>query len=353
VPDLARVVQLLEDQARFCGALGSPLYGALLERAAEDAASGGPTLSLLQDDPAPGPRGDALALRLMAAAHRLALEGRAPELAARLPSTRGDEATSPVDVDAVWRALHELIATRAAELRPLLARPCQTNEVGRAAALVFGFFEAAATGLPLRLLEVGASAGLNLRFEHFRYGGGGASWGPPASPVNLEGLWLEPPPHLPAVVQVAERRGCDRRPIDVTGEEGRLSLLASVWADQTPRFARLKGALQVAARVPARVEQADIAEWLPRQLEAPRPGLATVVYHSIVYEYLPEPTRRVFHDALDGAGRRARAQAPLLWVRLEPFPGMVRYGVTLTRWPGGDERLVALSGAHGTDTRRP
>jgi hypothetical protein len=352
VAEPARVIQLLEDQARYCRALGSPLYGALLERAARDAASGGPTLALLGGDPAPGPRGDALALRLMAAAHRLALEGRAPELAAHLPSTRGGDA--PVDPDAVWRVLHGLIAGRADELRPLVARPCQTNEVGRAAALVFGFSEAAATGLPLRLLEVGASAGLNLRFDHFRYGGGGASWGPTGSPVNLEGLWLEPPPLLPPQrVPVAERLGCDRRPIDVSGEEGRLSLLASVWADQTPRFARLKGALELAARVPVRVEEADIKEWLPRRLETPRPGLATVVYHSIVYEYLPEDTRRVFHDALDGAGRRATPRAPLFWVRLEPFPGMVRYGVTLTRWPGGDERLVALSGAHGTDTRRP
>jgi hypothetical protein len=185
-------------------------------------------------------------------------------------------ATHSREDESAWQALRDLIATRADEMRPLVALPCQTNEVGRSAALAFGFFEAARTGLPLRLLEVGASAGLNLRFDHFRFGGGGASWGPEASPVNLEGLWLEAPP-LPSDLRVVERAGCDRRPVDISTEDGRLSLLASVWADQRPRFARLRGALEIARRVPAHVVEADLAVWLPEQLERPRPGRATVV----------------------------------------------------------------------------
>jgi len=354
VPNRARAVFLLRDQARQCAAMGSPLYAALLESAAEDARAGGPTFALLEPDPASGPRGDALGLRLLAAAHRLALEGRAPELASQLPSTRpAERAEAPVDAVTAWAALRDLIAREADALRPLVALPCQTNEVGRAAALAFGLFEASeTTGLPLSLLEVGASAGLNLRFEHFRYGGGGASWGPRESPVNLEGLWLDPPLHLPAAVAVAERRGCDRRPVDATTEDGRLSLLASVWADQSARFARLRGALRLASEIPAAVDEADVADWLPGQLAAPRPGRATVVYHSIFDEYLPENTRRSFHATLAEAGRQATAQAPLFWIRLEPFPGNVSYGVRLTRWPGGDERLVATSLAHGNDVRR-
>ena len=346
MPSAPRTAELLHLQAGHCGALGSPLYGALLSRAAEDAGRGGPTFELLKDEPAPGPRGDALGLRLMAAAHRLALQGRAPEWAAFLPSMGSPSA----DDDAAWQALRDLIATRSDELRPLVALPCQTNEVGRSAALAFGFFEAARTGLPLRLLEVGASAGLNLRFDHFRFGGGGASWGPEGSPVNLEGLWLEAP-LLPEGLRVVERAGCDRRPVDIATEDGRLSLLSSVWADQRPRFARLRGALEIARRVPASVMQADIAEWLPQQLATPRPGLATVVYHSIVDEYLPEPTRAAFHECLRAAGARSSADAPLFWVRLEPFADQRTYGVTLTRWPGGASRVLAHSGPHGSDVR--
>jgi hypothetical protein len=77
-----------------------------------------------------------------------------------------------------------------------------------------------------------------------------------------------------------------------------------------------------------------------------------VVYHSIFDEYLPEGTRRSFYATLAGAGRQATTAAPLFWLRLEPFPGMLNYGVTLTRWPWGDERVVATCGAHGSDVRR-
>jgi hypothetical protein len=351
MPDRERTALLLRDQARFCAAMGSLLYAGLLERAAEDAEAEGPTLALLEADPAPGSRGDALALRFLAAVHRLALDGRAPVLAALLPSTRS-EGGSPADPAAVFAAVRALMVDEVKALRALLARPCQTNEVGRTAALAFGFFEAAATGHPLRLLEVGASAGLNLRFDHFRFGGGGVFFGPETSPVNLEGLWREAPPTLPADLRVVERSGCDRRPVDPTSEDGRLALLASVWADQEERFARLRGALEIAARVPATVDGADLGDWLPEQLRDEHPGTATVVYHSIVDEYLPQATRRRFQDTLQEAGARATAEAPLFWVRLEPFPGNLAYGVTLTRWPGGEERLVARCGAHGSDVRR-
>jgi len=359
MPDRDRTVLLLRDQALSCAAMGSPLYARVLERAAEDAAAGGPTFALLEPELAPGSRGDALALRLLAAAHRLALEGRAPTLAALLPSTRivgGTPQTAAVsasiDPEATFAAVRDLMVRETEALRALIARPCQTNEVGRAAALAFGFFEAAQTGHPLRLLEVGASAGLNLRFDHFRFGGGGVAFGPEDSPVNLEGLWREAPARLPAGLRVVERRGCDRRPVDPTNEDGRMALLSSVWADQEVRFGRLRGALELAARVPARVDTADVADWLPGQLRESRRGTATVVYHSIVDEYLPEATRKRFHETLREAGARATTEAPLFWVRLEPFSGNLDYGVTLTRWPHVEERLVARSGAHGSDVRR-
>ena len=354
MPERARAVFLLRDQARQCVAMGSPLYAGLLERAALDAEAGGATFALVENDPAPGPRGDALGLRLLAAGHRLALEGRAQALALQLPSTRpAAQAHVAIDPDAAWTALHDLIARDAEAMRPLVALPCQTNEVGRTAGLVFGFFEAAeTTGLPLSLVEVGASAGLNLRFDHFRFGGGGATWGAPESPVNLEGLWLEAPLHRPARLQVVERVGCDRRPVDLTTDDGRLALLASVWADQSARFGRLSGALEIARRVPAVVDRADVTEWLPSKLAEPRPGRATVVYHSIFEEYLPEAKRLWFHETLAEAGRRATDKAPFFWIRLEPFPENVSYGVRVTRWPGGSERLVATCLAHGSDVRR-
>ena len=106
-------------------------------------------------------------------------------------------------------------------------------------------------------------------------------------------------------------------------------------------------------RVPATVEPASVDEWLPRLLAAPRPGTTTVVYHAIVYEYFTDAVRGAFHETLERAGATATASAPLAWLRFESTPATRGYAATLTSWPGGEERVVATAGAHGSDVRRP
>jgi hypothetical protein len=343
----SQVAGQLREQAEACEVMGSPLYARLLRAAAEDADAGGPVWDALGGHVAAG-RGGALALRLMAAVHRRVLTGNAAELARFYPSAGGD-----AERDGAWEAFRDVLSRQADAIAPLVALRCQTNEVGRAAALAFGFLDVAATtAMPMRILEVGASAGLNLRWDRFRFGGGGASWGDAESPVDLTGLWAEAPEHAEARVEVVERRGCDMAPVDPTQPEGRLALQASVWADQLPRFARLRGALELASRVPATVDAASLESWLPGQLAASRPGLATVVYHSVVDEYLPEDARRAFHATLDEAGSRATAEAPLAWLRLEPTTELRHHGLRLVTWPGRSERLLAVCGAHGSDVRR-
>jgi hypothetical protein len=327
--------------------MGSPLYAEILERAAEDAAKGGPTWCVLSPFVASG-RGGALALRLMAAVHRLVLTGRAARLGPHYPSAGGSRG-----LEGAWQEFRRVETERRDALRELVALPCQTNEVGRSAALVFGFFEALGrTSLPVRLLEVGASAGLNLRWDRFLFGGGGSTWGDPASPVDLRGHWVDAPSPLPDAIRVVERRGCDLHPVDPTTAEGRLALVASVWADQTARLARLRGALQLAAEVPAVVDAAPADAWTRGQLRETRAGTLTIVYQSIVDEYLDGPTRASYHAALEEAGRRATPDAPLAWARLEPISTLREHGVTLVLWPGGKERILATCGAHGTDVRR-
>ncbi|HET7294514.1 MAG TPA: DUF2332 domain-containing protein [Vicinamibacteria bacterium] len=343
----SHVARQLRDQARSCAEMGSPLYAHLLVKAATDVEASGPCWEVLSRHVAPG-RGDAVALRFLAAVHRLVLSGRAPGLARRYPSAGGrpDER--------VWQEFRGLVEAEPDALRALTARPCQTNEVGRAAPLMFGFLAVAAEwGLPLRVLELGASAGLNLRFDHFRYGLDTVNWGDPKSPVDLTGLWREAPPDLAASLVVAARRGCDRNALDPSDHESRLTLRSSVWADQTERLARLEGALELAARIPAVVDAVAISDWLPEQLASTHRGLATVVYHSVVVEYLPEEAQRDLAATLAAAGSRATPEAPLGWLRLEPISGERHHGVTLTTWPGGRERLLAFSGAHGADVATP
>jgi hypothetical protein len=143
------------------------------------------------------------------------------------------------------------------------------------------------------------------------------------------------------------------RAVDPAVSEGRLTLESSVWADQVARLGRLRGAFEIAGRVPATVERASVERWLPRRLAERRPGAATVVFHSIVDEYLAPAVRQAFHDTLARAGSEATDTAPLAWLRLEPTPATRGYAVTLTTWPGGEDRVVATAGARGTDVRRP
>ena len=144
-------------QAETCESYGSVLYGTLLAAAADDYEAGGPTAEVLagvEHDPP----GSVPALRLMGALHRLVLERQAPLLATHYPSVGGEAGP-----DGAWDAARALLAARGDDVRTLLRQPVQTNEPGRQAVLYGGLAHlGATTGLPVRLLEVGASAGLNL-----------------------------------------------------------------------------------------------------------------------------------------------------------------------------------------------
>jgi hypothetical protein len=334
--------EYLRLQGRYCGKLGSPFYETLLGHAADDAAGGGPIAAVL-DGYAHEPIASAMALRLMGGVHRLVLEGRVPALAAHYPSVGGDG-----DGERAWPIFREWVAAHLDLARGLLERGVQTNEVGRTAALLCGFLEVARrTHLPLRCLEVGASAGLNLRWDRFRYEEPDGSWGEAGSPVVLRNHYRRGPLPFDASATVIERAGCDPHPLDPTTDEGRTTLLSYVWPDQAERLRLLGAACDVARRMPASVERAHGADWVGRRLAAASPGVATVVYHSIVIQYLDQAGRDRLLSTIADAGRRATTAAPIAWLRMEP--GGEQAEVRLTLWPDGAERLVATTGFHGRE----
>jgi len=342
VPDDARqgLVARLRRQADWCSDSREPLYAGLLARAAEDVEAGGPSWRLLKPH-ATEPGTAAVALRFLAGVHRMVLEGRLPELAA---------AYAALDPVLAWPLFRAALVEHQVELQELVARPCQTNEVGRSAALLGGFLELAqAWRLPLRLLEVGASAGLNLRWDRFRYEAGAGGWGDPASPVCLDRLFAQPPPFQPRQVRVTERSGCDLRPLDPSSDEGALTLASFVWPSNPRRMELLRSAIEVARSVPAEVERADAATWLEGKLARPVRGSVTVVFHSVFVQYISRSARERIERALLRAGRVAGIDAPLARLRLEP--GASSFEVRLTTWPGGQERLVATCGSHGQEVR--
>jgi hypothetical protein len=336
VPTPEILATLFRGQAEWCGRLGSPLYEYMLGRAADDLEAGGPVARVIEpylDQPARF----AHHLRLMGATHRLALTNDAPELAAHYPSTGGDG-----DQEAAWEAFVNLLDNREITLE----RAVQTNEVGRSAALLGGFTTVAEeTGLGLRTLEIGASAGLNLRWDRFRYEASDWAFGDSASPARIPCEYEGGPPPLPAAVWVVERAGCDPAPIDPTTDDGSLWLQAFLWPDQVERLELLRGAIEVARRTPATVQIASAPDWLEDRLARERGGSATVVYHSIMWGYMTDEDRERITATINAAGERATTSEPLAWLRMEP--GAEQTDVTLTSWPGGEERLLATAGFHG------
>jgi hypothetical protein len=328
-----------------CGELGSPLYAGLLGHAADDLLAGGPMASVL-DGHLAAPFGSALGLRMLGGVHALVLTGQAPELAAFYPSAGGRADPGPGCARA-WAALRELLVVRRDAVRSWLDRPPQTNEVGRAAALLGGLRHITAEArMPVRLVEIGASAGLNLRADRFHVPGEAGRYGDPSSPVVLAGAWRGQRPPA-ALVEVMERTGGDRAPIDPATEQGRLALAAYVWADQPDRMKRLRGALTLAARFPADLRQELASDTLRRTKLAE--GSWTVLWHSIVRQYLDGAQRAAVAEGSTALGAAATPSARFAQIALEPHRSTVNGEclVTLTTWPGGHERVLGTAPPHG------
>jgi hypothetical protein len=337
-------LQGLQWQAKACRDLGSDFSGELLERAI--AGELGPLDDLFaawKDEDARVHLKEATPLRLLGALHAFALAEPQGALAAQYPA-----ATPAPDWSALTAAARALLQGRRAEVAAFMVSPPQTNEVGRSFCLAPGFLTIAAeTGLPLRLFEIGASAGLNLRFDRYDYDFAGRRWGALGSPVILDNEWRGPPPRL-ARLDVAERAGCDQAPVDVADPAQALRLQAYVWPDQMQRLARVRGAIAVAKAYPAELIAADAAAWTAQRL-APEPGVASVLYHSVMWQYMPDATQAATRAAIEAAGAAADGRSPVAWLRMEPnaqrkgWPMELR----LTLWPDGSERHLADVHPHG------
>jgi hypothetical protein len=212
------------------------------------------------------------------------------------------------------------------------------------------------SALPVRLLEVGASAGLTMLVERYGYAVGDRVLGDPGSALRFDQPWVgAPAADVDLAPQIVERRGCDPNPIDPTSDEGRLTLLSYVWPDWTERVQRLATALAVAAQAPAPVDRAGAADWLAARLATPTPGVLTVVWHSVVWQYIEYAERVEARAALLAAAARATPDAPLAHLQFEPRQHPkhgFRFELMLTMWPGpAEHELLALAPGHGVPAR--
>jgi len=302
----------LHVQAVACESIGSAMYTRLFRDLADDYEDNGRTYAILAGRSA-RPIHDAIPLRLAAAVHRIVLSGRDERLARHYPSVGGKPGNDfTADFIAYMRDHID-------EIDLALTQQVQTNEVGRSIVHLTMSHWLTTQEIPtFDFLEIGASAGLNLNFDKYYACSGQLRMGDSQSAVRFMGDYFTHTPDLPKTgAQVHRKRGVDISPLDVTQSEDETRLLSFFWPDQKARLERTRAAIDIAKVSPPLVDSASADTWLQQQLSRPFER-ATVVFHSIVWQYLGAGTQNGVREALATAAQRATTQTPLLWVRMEP-----------------------------------
>jgi hypothetical protein len=208
------------------------------------------------------------------------------------------------------------------------------------------------------LIEIGSSAGLNLNFDRYGYRYLDESGQP-----KLE-RWLDADFVLACTLRgqgvpqlretppaVGSRIGLELQPIDITQENERLWLKALVWPERMDRFARLDGALKVAATHPPTVKGGDAVLNLSEALAAVPADQVSCVYHTVMaYQLSREQATRI-HDIMLAASQ-AR---PVYRVTVEgevvpPNPVATHNPLKVVRYLNGKLALRSLGvcDPHGT-----
>lgn len=324
-------------QAGIARRLGSPFVEQVLEAAARqlDAA---PALASRIDTWSGDIAADAVAMRLNAGLHALARCKFLPDLTRLYCDRRGD-------FDSI---IGKALILGEAKLLEWLQWPTQTNEVARCSAFMAALAWATVNDpRPIELLELGASAGLNLNLTRYHHMLGGQSYGDRCSQLVLAPQWSGlPPPN--ADVNIAVTSGVDLRPIDITDPAAQERMMAFVWADQDERLARLRTAIAIAQPNRPHVEAASAPSWLADQLaRSQEVGVRRVVVHSMVTQYLSDSDRKAIFNTIMRAGTRATPRSPFAWVSLEWTPDRREVQLRLIEWGAcGEGKITHLATCH-------
>jgi hypothetical protein len=205
-----------------------------------------------------------------AAVHLLLLKGTRHPLSLYYKSLSGSCAAT----DDPYPTFRAFCIEHSEQIRGLISvRIVQTNEVSRCACLVpaFVLVSRGAKGRPLHLVEIGASAGLNLFWDNYLYRYSETlHCGDINSPVQIKcAVKGKSTPPLPErFPEVSARVGIDVNPLDVGDREHALWLRALVWPEHEERAQILQQAIQVTRQNPPTLVAGDGVESLPAIVEA-------------------------------------------------------------------------------------
>jgi hypothetical protein len=320
-------------------------YSPLYERLALAVADDDELLALASH----APPGQPYPNMLLAAVHYLLLRGARHPLRRLYPSLEpaGGVREPAAGSEDPFPAFRDFCLAHASEIAALLAtRRVQTNEVGRSACLLPAFNHVASiSNAALALIEIGASAGLNLLCDryHYDYGDLGTA-GDPAAGVRLRcevGGGNRPP--VEAVPAIAFRAGCDVNVIDVTDADERLWLRALVWPEHAERAANLEAAMEVARSAPPLLLEGDGVELLPSLLEMAPADLTVCIFHSFVFNQMPAERIARFYEILAEQARKC----PIFDLSFEHRPGTLgNPTIEMARCVRGEWRRAVLARCH-------
>jgi hypothetical protein len=266
-------------------AAGAPLYAAIADNIAGD-----DVVMALASVVRPGQPPPNL---LFAAVHELLLSGVEHPLGGYYP----DVTPSPLPRAEAGPHFRDFCLTHRERIVELVrARLVQTNVLERCGLLLPAIAEAASASHELAIIEIGASAGLNLLWDRYFYDYGAITWGDPSSPVSLliELRGSTPLPHIPADLRTAWRAGIDINPVDLRDPEAMLWQRALMWPERIDRQRRLEAARAIMGEDLPRIIAGDAAVLLPSLLDEVPHELPLVVFASFtLYQFTPDSRERV------------------------------------------------------------
>jgi hypothetical protein len=278
-----------------CRDYGAPFYERLALAVAEDPEILGLAIHTRPGQPAPN--------LLFGAVQFLLLQGASHSLARFYPALGGSTHVE----DDPYADFRDFCLRNAAAVQSIVEqRIVQTNVVERSLFLAPAscWIASQRPGMPLALIEVGASAGLNLFWDRYLLDYSGRRLGPPQSPVVLEcedkGDRSVP---LPATAPaVSWRAGVDLEPVDIGDSEAALWLRALVWPDHPRRAFTLGAAMELARADPLRLLEGDALDLLPDLIAEVPSGLLLCVCHTMVLHQLARAQKKQFAALLEAAG---------------------------------------------------
>ncbi|MGW7047829.1 DUF2332 family protein [Streptomyces avermitilis] len=275
----------------------TPMSADVLTMLTDDIESHGLISRLIADHP------DAAAplfgLRALAGVRFLVLTGQAPELAGHLEHLMSnlDDPTYAKRTRALFR---KSLLDHPDEIRAAMGRPVQQHVPRRAGLLLRGLGMLAAP--KVRLLEIGACAGLNLALDRYHWFGPGWEWGDAQSQVRLATTGP-----CPGDFDIVDRAGCDLVPRDPADPNDAMILRSFIPHERDIEQLELDDAMALAARTGIRVEKSDAVQWLRNELSKPdEAGVYTVVWHSLFWWYLSPREHSEIEDILSTAAERMR-----------------------------------------------